>query len=157
MLDLQRFAEQAQERQLPRVLFGPGVDPNISYAKWICIYPNYLDADKTRHQGRRISAAKGVSAPGVMDMAEAAHILGIRYVVEDKAYSRDFLVRGRLRLYIFGEEGHTAINPLFPSRKAVMEKVAAFLTEKRLELKSASADPQTQAVGSSSKQKKKKK
>ena len=53
------------------------------------IWPAYLDAERTRSEGRRISLALAVGNPSVDEIAEAVRQVGYDAVIErDKAYSR---------------------------------------------------------------------
>ena len=63
-----------------------------------CIYPNYIDKSKSTKQGRRLSHAKSVERPTVGEMLEIVQKYGIPFVLENKAYSRDWLIRGRIRV-----------------------------------------------------------
>jgi signal recognition particle subunit SEC65 len=68
------------------------------YSRWKCIYPNYIDACKFPKEGRKISLKQAVERPVLGEMIEICQKHNIPYVVENKAYSRDWLIRGRLRL-----------------------------------------------------------
>ena len=72
------------------------------YSRWKCIYPNYIDASKSPKEGRKISLKQAVNRPIIGEMIEICQMFNIPYVVENKAYSRDWLVRGRLRLNLSG-------------------------------------------------------
>lgn len=63
-----------------------------------CIYPNYIDKSKSLKEGRRITACKAVDRPVLPELIEVLTSLNIPHVVENKAYSRDWMVRGRIRV-----------------------------------------------------------
>ena len=65
-------------------------DSNISYpwpletssfdwSKFIVIYPNYLDSNKTYKQGRRIGKEQALAAPSVQEISGALKILKLRH------------------------------------------------------------------------------
>eukprot|EP00544_Gedaniella_sp_CCMP2646_P006265 CAMPEP_0202480480 /NCGR_PEP_ID=MMETSP1361-20130828/454_1 /ASSEMBLY_ACC=CAM_ASM_000849 /TAXON_ID=210615 /ORGANISM="Staurosira complex sp., Strain CCMP2646" /LENGTH=214 /DNA_ID=CAMNT_0049107919 /DNA_START=11 /DNA_END=655 /DNA_ORIENTATION=+ len=62
----------------------------MDYKRFSCIYPTYMDSEKTVKQGRRIAAKDAVPNPTVIDIGQALQIMGIRHVVQPyKGYSRD--------------------------------------------------------------------
>ena len=54
----------------------------------IVLWPVYIDSTKTRGKGRKISRENGVPKPRVEEIVEAAEILGLDPIVEDKSYPR---------------------------------------------------------------------
>eukprot|EP01070_Trichotokara_eunicae_P002506 Trichotokara_eunicae@DN2697_c0_g1_i1.p1 len=82
----------------PKLQFGPGVDTETDYSRWEIIYPSYLDAKKKLSEGRRICQKKAVDAPTVAELGEICAFLKVPFIIEDKTYPRDILVRGRLRV-----------------------------------------------------------
>ncbi|WP_101296420.1 signal recognition particle subunit SRP19 [Halegenticoccus soli] len=61
------------------------------------IYPAYIDAAKTRSEGRRVPMKDAVEDPTVDEIARAVQQVGYDAVVErDKAYSREWGARGRV-------------------------------------------------------------
>ncbi|EJN60419.1 signal recognition particle subunit SRP19 [Halogranum rubrum] len=61
------------------------------------IYPAYIDAAKTRSEGRRVALKDAVEDPTVEEIAKAVQQVGYDAVVErDKTYSREFEERGRV-------------------------------------------------------------
>ena len=62
------------------------------------IWPAYLDADRTRSDGRRVPQELAVSEPTVDEIAKAVQQIGYDAVVErDKSYSREpWAERGRV-------------------------------------------------------------
>ncbi|KAG5223133.1 signal recognition particle protein [Salix suchowensis] len=85
--------------------------PNIK--KWVVVYPVYINSKKTIAEGRRISVEKGVRIPLVLRLVIAI----------DKAYPRDFMQVGRVRVLLKREDG-SLCNPAIPSRKQLMLHVA---------------------------------
>jgi len=61
------------------------------------IWPAYLDASKTRSEGRRVPRDLAVDDPTVDEIAEAAQQVGYDAVIErDMTYSREYEPRGRV-------------------------------------------------------------
>jgi signal recognition particle subunit SEC65 len=54
------------------------------------IYPSYLDSSKSVGEGRRISQAKALPCPTVMDMSQSLQMMHVRHAIQPyKGYSRD--------------------------------------------------------------------
>ena len=56
--------------------------------KRIVLWPVYIDSTKSRGKGRKISKQDAVPRPRVEEIVEAAEILGLNPIVEDKNYPR---------------------------------------------------------------------
>lgn len=56
----------------------------------IVIYPQYLDSNKTRSEGRKISLKYAVPNPRVEEIVKAAEKLGLEPLVEEKKYCREW-------------------------------------------------------------------
>lgn len=95
--------------------------PNIK--KWIILYPVYMNSKKTIAEGRRISVEKACENPTCAEIADCCKHLKLDHCIEDKAYPRDFMQRGRVRVMLKKEDG-TLCNPAIPSRKQLMIRVA---------------------------------
>merc|ERR1712187_329411 len=77
--------------------------------------------------GRRIATAHAVEHPHPAEMAEICEFLKIPHVLEmDKAYPRDWLIRGRLRVLLKTPEG-AYTHPEIHTKKAVMEKMGELI------------------------------
>eukprot|EP00452_MALV-II_sp_L67-6_P000180 gene180-176_t len=70
------------------------------HSKWQVLYPNYLDKKKKIPEGRRVGLEVAVENPRVTEMAEVCKQLNIPAKVENKAYPRDWMVPGRLRVLL---------------------------------------------------------
>lgn len=98
------------------------VQPSIK--RWIVIYPVYINSKKTLAEGRRIRAKKACENPTCVEIADSCIYLKLSCVIEaDKAYPRDFMQRGRVRVQLKREDGSLA-NPEIPSRKELMLRIA---------------------------------
>lgn len=63
---------------------------SMDFSGFQTIHPSYFDSEKTTKQGRRLSVAKSVPKPTVMDISQSLQALQIRHVVQPyKGYSRD--------------------------------------------------------------------
>jgi signal recognition particle subunit SRP19 len=64
------------------------------------IWPAYLDADRSRTEGRRVPASSAVEKPTVEEIAEAVKQVGYDAVIErDAAYPREpWRESGRVRV-----------------------------------------------------------
>jgi signal recognition particle subunit SRP19 len=61
------------------------------------IWPAYLDAAKTRTEGRRVAREQAVEDPTVDEIAEAVQQVGYDAVIErDMTYPREYEPRGRV-------------------------------------------------------------
>ncbi|KAI3977684.1 hypothetical protein MKX01_009569 [Papaver californicum] len=102
-------------------------DSVANIKKWVVFYPVYINKKKTLAQGRRISAAKGCEDPTCIEIADCCTALKLPFAVEiNKAYPRDFMQVGRVRVQLKREDG-TLCNPDIKSRKDMMHQVAAMV------------------------------
>eukprot|EP00931_Biecheleriopsis_adriatica_P009299 TRINITY_DN110374_c0_g1_i1.p1 TRINITY_DN110374_c0_g1~~TRINITY_DN110374_c0_g1_i1.p1 ORF type:complete len:162 (-),score=30.14 TRINITY_DN110374_c0_g1_i1:49-534(-) len=106
---------------------GSTLPEGMDVSKWQILYPNYINSKKTVQEGRRIAAEKACEHPRPQEMAEICEYLKIPHVLEmDKAYPRDWLLRGRLRVLLKTPEGkftHSEIH----SKKDVMLKMGELI------------------------------
>ncbi|KAF9625806.1 hypothetical protein IFM89_027138 [Coptis chinensis] len=87
------------------------MDEVVDIKKWIVFYPIYINSKKTIAQGRRISASKACENPKYDEIYDCCRHLQLRCAPEkDKAYPRDFMERGRVRVLLKKEDG-TLYNP----------------------------------------------
>mmetsp|Transcript_19622 Transcript_19622/g.55170 ORF Transcript_19622/g.55170 Transcript_19622/m.55170 type:complete len:158 (-) Transcript_19622:57-530(-) len=113
-------------------------DDGLETSKWRILYPNYINSKKTQEEGRRIAAAQAAEHPHAAEMAEICEYLKIPHVLEmDKAYPRDWLIKGRIRIMLKTPEGAWA-HPEIHTKKDVMLKMGELIPK----LKSRVAGPQ---------------
>ncbi|XP_059632010.1 signal recognition particle 19 kDa protein-like [Cornus florida] len=99
-----------------------GEIPNIK--KWIVLYPIYINSKKTIVEGRRITTSKACENPTCDEIGDCCRHLKLPSAVEvDKAYPRDFMQKGRVRVLLKKEDG-SLYNPDISSRKQLMVRVA---------------------------------
>ncbi|CAI8610840.1 unnamed protein product [Vicia faba] len=95
-----------------------------SVKKWIVLYPVYINSKKTVAEGRRIGISKSCENPTCAEIGDCCNYLKLPFAIEiDKAYPRDFMQRGRVRVLLKKEDG-TLINPAIASRKQLMLSIA---------------------------------
>ncbi|ERN06556.1 hypothetical protein AMTRI_Chr01g135650 [Amborella trichopoda] len=96
--------------------------PNIK--RWIVFYPVYINSKKTVAEGRRIGVSKACENPTCVEIGDSCNHLKLPFAIEvDKAYPRDFMQRGRVRVLLKKEDG-SFYNPSIRSRKELMLQVA---------------------------------
>ncbi|KAJ6359202.1 hypothetical protein OIU76_000844 [Salix suchowensis] len=89
--------------------------PNIK--KWVVLYPVYINSKKTIAEGRRISAELACEKPTCVEIGDCCSHLKLPFAIEiDKAYPRDFMQVGRVRVLLKRGDG-SLYNPAIPSRK----------------------------------------
>lgn len=63
------------------------------------LWPAYLDADKSRSEGRRVPRSLAVEDPTVEEIAAAVQQVGYDAIVDrDATYPREHTARGRVRV-----------------------------------------------------------
>ncbi|KAF6145855.1 hypothetical protein GIB67_028850 [Kingdonia uniflora] len=92
-----------------------GEAPNIK--KWVVLYPIYINLKKTIAKGRRISIGKAYENPNCVEIRDLCKYLKLPYAIEiDKAYPRDFMQIGRVRMLLKMDDG-LLYNPAIASSK----------------------------------------
>ncbi|RZC58983.1 hypothetical protein C5167_006286 [Papaver somniferum] len=138
-------------------------DSVANIKKWVVFYPIYINSKKTLAQGRRISASKGCEDPTCIEIGDCCGALKLPYAIEiNKAYPRDFMQVGRVRVQLKREDG-TLCNPDIKSskdfllfflllRKDMMHQVAAMVPRHPgRNKKQAAASSSSASAGASSK------
>lgn len=73
----------------------------------IIIYPAYLDASKSRQEGRRVPRSITVKRPTISEIERALKSLGLKYQLEkDKSYPK-----------CWWEEGRFLVEKIMPKQK----------------------------------------
>ncbi|KAI7907259.1 signal recognition particle, SRP19 subunit [Cokeromyces recurvatus] len=101
------------------------MQPN-EYKDWVCVYPCYIDADKTVQEGRKISKEKAVKNPHAYHMAVACQKLGFNVVYEGKRHPRDWANVGRVRVQL-KNSSNFFINPNIITRKQLFIAIAKLI------------------------------
>lgn len=98
----------------------------IFFDRWICIYPAYIDSNKTRVAGRRVPKSRAVERPTCTEISDVLTAANFKVGVEPKFYSREPSkeeeMRGRVRVQLKNEDG-SPVNPAFPSSKITSKSV----------------------------------
>jgi signal recognition particle subunit SRP19 len=76
--------------------------PTVSAAEvksWVCLYPLYFDASRTKAEGRRVGKELAVQNPLATNIVEAVAALGLTARLEpDKMHPKDWGNPGRVRV-----------------------------------------------------------
>ncbi|KAI3812828.1 hypothetical protein L1987_17540 [Smallanthus sonchifolius] len=95
-----------------------------NFKTWNILYPVYINSKKTIAEGRRIPALKACENPTALEIGDCCGHLKIPFAIEiDKAYSRDFMQVGRVRVMLRRSDG-SLNNPLIASKKQLMLRIA---------------------------------
>lgn len=96
-------------------------------SRWHVVYPVYINSKKTLAQGRRICASKAVEDPTLLEICDCLNYVKLPFYAEPlKAYPRDYLQRGRVRVQLKKEDG-TPSNPMIATRQALYLKLTALI------------------------------
>ncbi|EYU31696.1 hypothetical protein ABFS82_14G052200 [Erythranthe guttata] len=118
--------------------------------KWVVFYPIYINSKKTLAEGRRINAAKACENPTCAEIYDCCNHLKLPCAIErEKAYPRDFMQIGRVRVMLKREDG-TLCNPAVSSRKQLMNQVAELVPRHPGRTKKQEAAKKQEASSSSS-------
>lgn len=92
------------------------------------IYPCYFDRNRTFKQGRRVSLEDAVENPLAKTISDAIRRLQIPVLLElDKSHPQDFGNPGRVRVLL--KEKGVSGNSRFPTKKALMRNISAYLKD----------------------------
>ncbi|KAI8099361.1 signal recognition particle, SRP19 subunit [Halteromyces radiatus] len=103
------------------------LDPS-EYKDWVCVYPCYIDVDKSVNEGRKIVKEKAVKNPHAYHMAVAVQQLGLTVVYEGKCHPRDWANPGRVRVQLKNKNNFFINNDII-TRKQLFYAIAARLPE----------------------------
>lgn len=90
-------------------------------SRWICIYPAYLNKNKSRSEGRRVTSDKAIENPTINEIRDVLVNAGLSVEVEpNKVYPKEpnkyeNNSRGRIRVQIKNDDS-TFVKPNFTSR-----------------------------------------
>uniref|UniRef100_A0A7S1TJ48 Signal recognition particle 19 kDa protein n=1 Tax=Compsopogon caeruleus TaxID=31354 RepID=A0A7S1TJ48_9RHOD len=125
----------------------PVTKDEVDFSRWICIYPSFLDQSRSIQEGRRIPKSSAVDKPNCIEVFEAVKVLRLRTVLENKAYSRDFLTHGRIRVELFDGESRMPLNAEIPSRRVLFRRVAENIPAVRAKMASLRANAESSSKG----------
>eukprot|EP00943_MAST-04B_sp_MAST-4B-sp1_P008412 g8412.t1 len=113
----------------------------LNVENWICIYPAYIDKDRTLKEGRRLSKENCTKLPDAYAIYYVcAALLKLQVALESKRYSKswwDYVGRGvgRVKVNILNDKGEKQIKDptspdiIFDSRKTLFKRIAALLND----------------------------
>ncbi|EWM27860.1 signal recognition particle 19 kda [Nannochloropsis gaditana] len=128
--ELQQTIDQMHLHDQHAIVAYPGSRPRdqeqlLEDSKtFVTVWPNYLDAEKTLFQGRRIPKEKACPNPSVHDISDLLVQWELAHIVEQhKRYPRDWLSYGRVRVELKDPITGAPLHPDFPSRRALLLKL----------------------------------
>ncbi|EPQ14191.1 Signal recognition particle 19 kDa protein [Myotis brandtii] len=129
--------------------------------RFMCIYPAYLNNEKTIQEGRRIPISKAAENPTATEIQDECSAVGLNAFLEkNKMYSRewnpDAQYRGRVRVQLKQEDGSLCLVQ-FPSHKSVMLYAAEMIPKLKTRTQKTGGSDQTLQQGEGSKKGKGKK
>ena len=115
-------------------------DAPLDVEKWICMYPAYIDQERTLKEGRRLSKENCTKNPDAYAIYYVCVVLlKLQVALECKRYSRswwDYVGRGvgRVKVNLSNEKGEKELKDptsdiIFDSRKKLFTRVAALLKD----------------------------
>ncbi|KJE89180.1 hypothetical protein CAOG_00700 [Capsaspora owczarzaki ATCC 30864] len=99
-------------------------DPT-NVARWVVVYPIYINSRKTLEQGRRLGVGYCCDSPTAQEVALVVKAnLKLECILEwEKAYPRDFMQRGRVRVQLF-DANKKPLNSGIPNRQTLLKYIA---------------------------------
>jgi len=103
--------------------------------RWVCVYPTYINSNKSLKDGRRIAKEKAVDTPTFQDIKMVLDDAKVEYILERKFYPRERSKEpnyiGRFKVHLKDKEGEFIREDL-QSR----DQILLYLAEKISQLKS---------------------
>lgn len=138
------FTTSSSQRERNAQAFFPNSATFADSCRFVCIYPAYINAGKTRAQGRRVTASKAIENPNVNEIRDILDNAGLKTVVEPQRLypreeSREPQHRGRVRVQLKNTDG-SLIKEQFKDK----DDLLFYLVEMIPKLKSRSGNQQQQ-------------
>jgi signal recognition particle subunit SRP19 len=132
------------QRERNSQAFFPNSATHADPSRFVCIYPAYINAKKTRAQGRRVGKTKAIDNPTVNEMNDILENIGLKTIVEtNRLYSREESrepqYRGRLRVQLKNADGS-----LLKDQFKTKDDLLFYLVEMMPKLKTRSGNQQQQ-------------
>jgi signal recognition particle subunit SRP19 len=132
------------QRERNSQAFFPNTATHADPCRFVCIYPAYINAKKTRAEGRRVGKSKAIDNPTVNEMHDILENVGLKAMIEgNRLYcreeSREPQYRGRLRVQLKNADG-TLIKDQFKTK----DDLLFYLVEMIPKLKTRSGNQQQQ-------------
>jgi len=124
--------------------FFPNSATHADPTRFVCIYPAYINAKKTRAQGRRVGKSKAIDNPAINEIRDILENAGLKVVVEpNRLYSREESrepqQRGRIRVQLKNED-----KSLVKEQFKTKDDLLFYLVDMIPKLKSRSGNQQQQ-------------
>jgi len=124
--------------------FFPNSATHADQCRFVCIYPAYINAKKTRAQGRRVGKSKAIDNPTVNEIRDILENAGLKAIVEpNRLYcreeSREPQQRGRVRVQL-----KNADESLVKEQFKTKDDLLFYLVEMIPKLKTRSGNQQQQ-------------
>jgi signal recognition particle subunit SRP19 len=134
----------ASQRERNAQAFFPNSATHADECRFVCIYPAYINAKKTRAQGRRVGKSKAIDNPTVNEIRDILENACLKIVVEaNRLYSREESrepqQRGRIRVQLKNAD-ETLIKDQFKTK----DDLLFYLVDMIPKLKSRSGNQQQQ-------------
>jgi len=134
-----------------------------SQARWITIYPAYLNSRRTQEEGRKIAKSKAVDNPKINEMRDVLQYHEFNMIVEEnKQYPRDSFkdafCKGRVRIQLKDADG-APVNTNYPTRKSIMIMLGEMIPKlkgRQSKVASSESSNTTQNIPTTKKKNKKK-
>jgi signal recognition particle subunit SRP19 len=86
--------------------------PNTKF--WTTVYPAYLNSTHKKSDGRKLPKSLSVENPTIMEISEVLTFFKLHHALENKAYPRDILERGRVKVRLL-DDSSKPINSEIPN------------------------------------------
>src|SRR5690349_12669382 len=124
--------------------FFPNSATYADQCRFVCIYPAYINAKKTRAQGRRVGKSKAIDNPTINEIRDILENIGLKVILEpNRLYcreeSREPQQRGRVRVQL-----KNADESLVKEQFKTKDDLLFYLVEMIPKLKTRSGNQQQQ-------------
>jgi len=129
----------------------------LKSSAWIRIYPVYLNSKKTVSEGRKIAKNQAAENPTATEIADVCKFLGLECEVEpEKAYSRDPLSHGRIKVRFRNELGQPILADL-KTKRQLLGRLGTLIPKLASRASGGSGGSAHQSTGAGTSRKKNKK
>lgn len=124
-------------------------------ARWIRIYPVYINSKKTLAGGRKLTKDKCIENPTAHEILDVLAATGFNVCLENKLHprerSKELMYYGCVRVQLKQDDG-TPVRSEFPTRDSLLSHLGTMIPKlKSRQGKQSSSDPSSQSSASSSK------
>ncbi|KAI6225697.1 SRP19 protein [Aphelenchoides besseyi] len=132
--------------------------PYSDPARWVCLYPIYINSTKKLEEGRRIPKSKAVADPTAQEIFDILQHAGCKCeikadVMHPRDPNREPVARGRVRVQLKNDDG-SLCDSKFKSRKDLMLYVADLIPKLKSRQVDAAAPGPSQPTTTGGKKKK---